>query len=346
MNNVWSQRGSSFIPEEITHQVQKLPVGIYKVQEHPALKFLYLDRVQDSFPFPYKVYGIERPFIDRVKKSYENTTGNFGVLLNGMKGTGKTVTAEIICNEMNLPVIIIPRHYDSIVSFLNNIQQDVIVFIDEFEKIYDRYQNSLLTIMDGAMKTKHRIFFLLTTNETRIDSNLLQRPSRIRYVKMFSDMKLEVIMEVVDDLLKHKHHRESAIKMISEMPIITMDLVKAVINEINIHDEDPYEFREIFNVHADRSELYNIFEIKDGERLEIKTFATISPSWLSEYSVGEDFEINGRPIGYIKSVLSSRQLLVAEREDEDDASTEVARLILLEPAVKTHKAFAGSSLAF
>ena len=43
----------------------------------------------DKFEFDFELLGLEQKFIDHALKSYENTTGNFGILLNGVKGTGK-----------------------------------------------------------------------------------------------------------------------------------------------------------------------------------------------------------------------------------------------------------------
>lgn len=65
----------------------KLPVGVYDIV---VTRFgIHLDKVNDSFVFPYKIYGLQTDFINHVIKTYENTTGNLGVLMNGIKGTGK-----------------------------------------------------------------------------------------------------------------------------------------------------------------------------------------------------------------------------------------------------------------
>lgn len=346
MKNVWVQSANNFYMSETSQQLPVLPVGVYKIMIDPFEK-IYLSKVQDKFHFPFKVYGVEREFIDRVKKSYANTTGNFGVMLNGLKGTGKTVTAEILCNELNLPVIVIPFHHKNLVSFLNDLQQDVIIFVDEFEKIYDRYKNSLLTIMDGALKTKTRLFFMLTTNEIRVDPNLLQRPSRIRYVKTFSDLTLEVIMEVVNDLLVHKHLFDQTVKMISELPIITMDLIKSIVQEVNIHEEDPHDFRDIFNIHSDREELFNVYEIKDGSREELVSFATVRPNYLSVADVGNTLYVNGKDLGEIEVVHSDRQVTVSRWSTNDkNEDIETTHVIYMEKATKTHRSFASYSLTF
>lgn len=343
MKSVWSKSGSSYSLAEISHQQKFLPVGIYRLEFNQMFNQFYLDHVQDKFSFPYKIYGVETEFIQRVKKSWENTNSNMGVLLNGLKGTGKTVTAELICNELNMPVILVQKHFEGLVSFLNSIQQDVIIFIDEYEKIYNKYDNALLSVMDGAFRTDSRKMFLLTTNDLTIEKNMLQRPSRIRYIKSYTDLSLDVIMQVVDDKLIHPHLRECTIKMISELPIITMDLVKSVIEEVNIHEEDPALFKDIFNVQGDQSDIYNVYTInEDGSKTEYQKSVIVHPSYFNAYEEGEGLYIQRRRIGTISKFINKSQLLVEVENvpvDENEAPTMENKLFYFEPAVKTHKAF-------
>jgi hypothetical protein len=344
MNNVWVQSANNFMLREVSTQKQLLPKGVYKFQldqfENP-----YLAQVQEEFVFPYKIYGVETDFVDRVICSWKHTTGNFGVLLNGLKGTGKTVTAELIANQLGLPVIIVSFHSAKLISFLNEIQQDVVVFVDEFEKIYDGYENSLLTIMDGALKTRHRLFFLLTTNELRVDKNLLQRPSRVRYVKTFSDLTLPVIMEVVKDKLVHDHWYDATVKFISELPIITMDLVKSVVEEVNIHDESPENFKDVFNIHADKTDMYNVYKLVDGEKQEVNTYVNVYPDYITEYSVNSNLHINHRHVGIITKVISEDQFVIKEYDENTDQHTDEV-VYIREKAVRTHLSFVNSGLVF
>ena len=61
--------------------------GIYEVKV--SMTGFYLSKIAEFFTFDYKLYGLNQKFIDYVLKTYENTTGNLGVLLDGIKGTGK-----------------------------------------------------------------------------------------------------------------------------------------------------------------------------------------------------------------------------------------------------------------
>lgn len=360
MKNAWHQSGSIFSIEEVTSQVDKLPIGVYKLQFNEMRGIFYLSHVNEKFEFPYKLYNTENEFVSRVKKTWDNTTANMGILLNGIKGTGKTVTAEQICNNMNQPVIIVSQNYKGLTNFLNEFQQDITVFIDEYDKIFER-SNNLLTVMDGALKTTSRILFLMTTNNQWVETNMLQRPSRIRYIKQYGDLPLNVIMEVVDDMLVHTHHRKRTIEMIANLPIITMDLVKSVIQEVNIHDEDPFSFKEFFNVNGENDDKrFNVYYLNDdGEKVLHTANASINLRQIKPEIIGQDFRIeSGRPekghdAGYqgeVKQVISDNQFVVEVYAEEkiQPANSEgkieineywVDRLYIIEEVKKTHSIF-------
>src|SRR5690606_9678356 len=131
-----------------TSQIDNLPVAVYKLHFNELLNELFLSKNSDKFELPEKVYGFESKFVERLIKTYKETSNNLGVLLNGLKGTGKTVTGKVFCNNINLPIIIVDAKYDILPSFINSIQQDIVLFFDEYEKVYDDYDDSLLSVMD------------------------------------------------------------------------------------------------------------------------------------------------------------------------------------------------------
>ena len=190
--NIWNQDGNNFTLGETTKHIKSLPAGVYVLNK--SMFGFYLDRIEEEFEFGHKLYGLETALIDPVIKTWNSTNKNLGVLLNGLKGTGKTVTAKVICNKLSLPVILINENPDGggIPDYLNEIEQEVIVMMDEYEKVFGE-DSELLTVMDGVLTSTSRKLFMLTTNNTYINENLLQRPSRIRYQKTFKDLSPEII---------------------------------------------------------------------------------------------------------------------------------------------------------
>jgi hypothetical protein len=326
MNNQWVQASGNWYLREVSQNQPSLRPAVYKLNYNLQTNEMYLTEIQNSFELPFKVYGIENGFINRVVKTYDNTTGNLGILLNGVKGTGKTVTSKQICNKLNLPVIIVHSNYDGVPSFINSVQQDVIIMIDEYEKIYREKDYSVLTVMDGVLDNGFRKVFLLTTNELYINTNMLQRPGRIRYLKTFKDLPLSVINEIVDDMLIYPEHRTATIEAISELETITVDIVKAIVSEVNLHNEVPADFLNVFNVKKIDNKFDIIKIIPGREPKIVKQNAEIDPKRIDKNSRGRNFYADGDYLGEIKKVVSDNLIIVNEYvEVGDDDDDEVQR---------------------
>jgi broad-specificity NMP kinase len=181
---------------------------------------------------------LENEFVDHVLKTYENTIGNLGILLNGTKGTGKTVTAKVLANRLNLPVIVLKSMGDrnqSMIEYLSSLNCDCVLFMDEFEKNFAEKDSTVLQIMDGVYNSNHRKIFLLTTNNMHINENLVGRPSRIRYVKHFGNLSMDTVNEYLDDALECTEAREEILEFVDSLTISTIDILKTIVNEVNIH---------------------------------------------------------------------------------------------------------------
>ena len=121
-----------------------------------GLKYLF-----DKFTFNFKLYDLGyNNFIKKVlgtwnSNIYKKSGKNLSIILNGLKGTSKTVCGKIIANCLNLPVIMITERIDEAAEFIKNLDFECVVFIDEAEKTYGENspgnENSLtlLKICDG-----------------------------------------------------------------------------------------------------------------------------------------------------------------------------------------------------
>ena len=264
---IWLQDGNVFSQGSATtvSHPEGLPKGIYEVKV--SMTGFYLSKIAESFTFDYKLYGLNQKFIDYVLKTYENTTGNLGVLLDGIKGSGKTVVAKELCNHLQLPVILVQSMGDSndkLIKYLSTtINFDCIFFFDEYEKEF-KDSSDVLSFMDGTYNSIYRKVFLLTTNELKVDPNLLGRPSRIRYKKSFSNLSEEVTKEILNDILEDKTAIEKVIELTHSMNIITIDLIKAIATEINIHGVEALpNIKETFNIEFSRfTYLYREVQIR------------------------------------------------------------------------------------
>ena len=165
----------------------------------------------------------------------------------------KTVVAKELCNRLQLPVILVQSMgsdtNDKLIKYLSTaIDFDCIFFFDEYEKEF-KDSSDVLSFMDGTYNSIYRKVFLLTTNKLNVDSNLLGRPSRIRYKKSFGNLSEEVTRELLNDILEDKTAIEKVIELTHSMNIITIDLIKAIATEINIHGiESLPDIKETFNI--------------------------------------------------------------------------------------------------
>lgn len=352
----WSQDSDIFRPVSTMSLTQKLVPGIYI--PGADTQGYYLTQYHDKYVFPYKVYGVNKSFIERVSRTFVNTTGNLGVLMNGVKGTGKSVTSELICNDFmeqfNMPVILINERMKGLIEFLAAIDQDVVVFVDEYEKVFVNEEGranstEILTLMDGALKSEHRRLFLFTTNNKYIDDNLLERPGRIRYVKEFTDLDKAVIEEIIDDLLEDKAFKEECIAYISKLQKITIDIVKAVITEVNIHGQGPSSFSDIFNA----KELKPTYNMYTGALTSVQMAIVLptqtniercEPYFLEASEVNKqrwcatkrDVFIDGEYMGEFVSFVN----MVLTVSNEDDNDNVVLTQFTFEKAMPVHKSYA------
>lgn len=297
----WHQMANDFRLREASNQLPQIGSGVYKVLEDGMTKECYLRRTQDRFEFPYKIYGLEAGFVDRVTRSYANTTGNLGILMNGYKGTGKTVTAQQICNALDLPVLLVSERLELLPRLINELPQPAVLFFDEYEKIYDRFDSSILSVMDGAFNSQYRRVFLLTTNALSVNENMLSRPSRIRYVKTFGNLPLETIIEIVNDSLRERQFFNETVKFISGLEAITIDVVKAVVSEVNIHQQSPDRFKDVFNAKPLDNRV-NILRVDDSKQELVHVGVKVQPARIAENELYDRFHVNGRYMGTVVEV--------------------------------------------
>jgi hypothetical protein len=326
-NEQWLIIGDTYWQSTKGNYTATLPTALLNIG-YDDRKGFYLEKMDGKFDFQHKIYGVESELINRVKKTYVNTNRNLGILLNGVKGTGKTVTSKLIANEIGIPVLVVQHAYVGLVDFINSIKQDVIIFIDEYEKIFEE-RHTLLTIMDGVLSNEYRKFFILTTNETYINDNLLQRPGRIRYFKTFGNLKPNVVNEIVDDFLVHKHLKKDVVRFVSSLELITIDIVKSIVEEVNIHEESPEVFKDIFNCKKITGR-YNVYQLTPNPLTstgfdEAKLFEAVKLN-RNDFTAGDDlvgntFYVDGDYYARIKKVISPKIAileLVKEYDDDED----------------------------
>jgi len=251
----------TLIPENV-EIIAQIKHGLYDLnQDVMTREFSLMERPYTLFKVPGKIYGDNTDIITRIQKSYETKDSNLGILFIGEKGTGKTLIAKKICNRMDLPVIIINSYYrpNELIKFLTGLPCQAIVFIDEFEKVYDvSTQNELLTLLDGT--SDNNLLFLFTGNNVhRINDHFRNRTSRIKYLIEFESLDIVAIKEMIEDMLKDKEtHELNIIKLFNIMGNINYDVLQTIIEEVNMFDDSEVNnLLRILNI-SPESSLFNV----------------------------------------------------------------------------------------
>ena len=218
--------------------------GIFRIYENPQTKRLGLEKIDDTFRFDFKIYDLEcEEIISKVIKTwtsdlFRESNKNLGVIFNGIKGTGKTIAAKLLCNRIGLPVIVVSKPVDGMLEFIQSLHFEGIILIDEAEKTFDEERDILLKMIDGVYNDMRKLY-VLTTNKLSIDENLLGRPGRIRYIKEFSNLSAKAVNDVIDDNLNDISLKDEILKVVDSLEFSTIDILKTIIDECNIMGSVP-----------------------------------------------------------------------------------------------------------
>lgn len=250
---------------------KELPVGTYEVCFSKMTGF-FLTSHNDLEINEEKIYGSSPEKVEKVLKGFQAVSRNFGVILSGRKGIGKSLFARQLATrakEYNLPIILVTNYIPGIADFISSIEQEVIVLFDEFEKTFGetddcKPQEEMLPLFDGIDNGKK--LFIITCNEIhKLNSYLINRPGRFHYHFVLGNPNPDEIKEYMTDKLKPEYHY--LIKKLIGFSInvdLTYDVLRAIAFELNMG----YSFEETLmdlNISKEGNPKYNVrVDFADG----------------------------------------------------------------------------------
>lgn len=223
-------------PEMINVEYELISGKIYDLEYDRYRGEMYLKENGD-FNLPKKIYHNEEDtlFVEKVLKYFKATTKQTtGILLNGVKGTGKTVMAKKLAIDSKLPIIIpsleFPDH--KLLEFFKGIKTDVCVMLDEIEKT--RNTKQLLTFLDGVEATCKKLVIMTSNDGGKIDVNMFDRPSRIRYCREFTNNNSEYIKDIIADQGIIDTNNEIYNFIVTRFKTVSIDNIMSLLEEIKI----------------------------------------------------------------------------------------------------------------
>lgn len=235
--NIVQAGGDYQVFGEDVQTYKQLPAKTYTVSFHPMRGFWLTEHVNLDTNESH-IYGPHEYRVDKVYRSYDLADRNFGIILSGKKGIGKSLFARMIAEkgiERDLPVIIVDTAIDGIAKFLATIQQPCVIVFDEFEKTFAKMgddhkdpQVEMLSLFDGIDGGKK--LFVITCNEPRqLNEYLINRPGRFHYHFAITCPTADEVRTYMIDALGAGHDAEiEKVIKLSSMADITYDCLRAI----------------------------------------------------------------------------------------------------------------------
>lgn len=216
-----------------------LPTQTYYVR-FQEFKGFYLEKRNNIEIGEDKIYGVHTEKVQKVLNAFSKFTRNLGVILSGDKGIGKSLFARCLsvsAAQMDIPTIIVDQYIPGIDSYIEKIEQEVLVLFDEFEKTFSKEeeQTSLLSLFDGY-STGKKLFVITCNDYRRLNQFLINRPGRFHYHIQFKYPTTDEIREYLRDKVEPQYHNEidGIVRFAQRSGNINYDCLRAIAFELNM----------------------------------------------------------------------------------------------------------------
>lgn len=217
----------------------KLPAQVYKVCFHEQKGF-WLEEHMGIEVNETKTYGVHEQKVQKVLNNFTLFNRNLGVILSGDKGIGKSLFSRMLsiaAIKQGIPVIIVDGYIPGIASYLEEIEQEVMILFDEFDKTFDdkkgSAQTSMLSLFDGISPGK-KLFVVTCNSLYKLNEYLVNRPGRFHYHLRFDYPGRLEIEEYLKDKLEEEYWDEIHKVVRFSMKVrLNYDCLRAIAFELN-----------------------------------------------------------------------------------------------------------------
>lgn len=247
---IYNGNNVSIAPEGALDIRNKLEPVNYVVKFDEMTNQYNLEKTE-MFTLPKKLYGDISFKAERILNTFKDRSKSTGVLLVGEKGSGKSQLAKLCCINSNLPVLLINENFygSTFNQFITSITEPVIIFFDEFEKVYRKeHQEHLLSLLDGNV-TSNTLFIFTCNNEHALDVNMINRPGRIFYNIKYTGLDESFIIDYCKDVAEHLIDKVILVSKICTN--FNFDMLKALVEECLRYSIEPIDALDMLNIKPD-----------------------------------------------------------------------------------------------
>ena len=235
-----------------------------------------------------KIYGVHLEKVDKVLNSFKAFNRNLGVILSGDKGIGKSLFSKLLsikAIENGYPLIIVNSYFPGIGEYLAEIEQEVVVLFDEFDKTFElseqtrRDSNSekhspqteMLTLFDGVAQGKK--LFVVTCNDVNALSKfIVNRPGRFHYHFRFEYPTATEVEEYLMDSLNTDKAKEEIKNVIAfaQKTKLNYDCLRSIAFELNLGLTFKEAIQDLNILNLERERYTLAIYMSNGARLVMK----------------------------------------------------------------------------
>lgn len=262
------------IYDESIETFDTLPAGVYAVCFGEMSGFWLESR--SGFVINEKVYGVHNDKVKKVMSAFSSFQRSLGVILSGHKGIGKSLFAKMLCTsaiESGFPVIVVDKFIPGIASYIESIDQEVVVLFDEFDKTFANIktgnneadpQAGLLSLFDGTASGKK--MFVITCNDLqKLNDYLVNRPGRFHYHFRFEYPSAEEVTQYLEDHLQPEYYGQiEKVVAFSRKVRLNYDCLRAIAFELSTGIDFSEAIKDL-NIVNMSGESYSVrLHFKDG----------------------------------------------------------------------------------